>query len=84
MRIGSDAEVIEPPELRCRVAQTARALTRLHGGRREEAASVEKAANRSLQNRCRIGFPNYGLTHQSASRTPRRVAGLPVGLISDA
>lgn len=34
IRLGTDAEVLEPPELRCRIAQTARELSRLYGRRR--------------------------------------------------
>jgi predicted DNA-binding transcriptional regulator YafY len=31
MRLGTDAEVLEPPELRCRIAEAARAVSRLYG-----------------------------------------------------
>ena len=31
IRLGTDAEVLEPPELRCRIAETAQALSRFYG-----------------------------------------------------
>jgi len=46
VRLGTDAEAIEPPELRRRIAQTARELSRLYGRRPATKSSVRRRQNR--------------------------------------